>query len=208
MRPVAESVLDLTSRPIDKSVLEVVQNIQSGVAQVIERPKFDVRPITSINRMIEANHKADNARYNALVAKIDGVHVDDGGMKTRLDEIEERVNEQLNGVTQKQDSVSKDVSNKLDMLTKITGGVAIAGGALTLGFLGYKLLKAITGGGNKEEGGRSPARAKVNKRIHARSWGGRNEPLNARSIWDGKISMRLLTYEMTRTWTRRACGTH
>jgi len=99
-----------------------------------------------------------------------------------LNRIEDRTKLQVDGIKNQHDLNSADVGKKLDLLTKLTMGMAIVGGVTIVGVLGWKLVKGILGGKKENE---KKAAKKPNKRIHAREWSGAREQPVSRSLWEG-----------------------
>jgi hypothetical protein len=194
----SQLVEGLQNRPIDQKLLEGVQglqhdvhDLQHDVQAVASRPEFDPAQITALANQLEEAHNEDKTAHGLIVSRIEDIHGNEGPIHSGLNRIEDGVKLQVDEIKDQHDLNSADVGKKLDLLTKLTVGMAIAGGVTIIGALAWKLFKGILGGnkGNEKE-----AAKRLKARIHAREWSGAREPLVSRSLWDGEISPCFINY--------------
>ena len=188
----------LQNRPIDQTLLEGVQGLQHDlhvlqhdVQAVATRPEFDAAQIASLADQLKEARIEDKTAHELIVSRIEDLHGNEGPINAGLNRIEDRTKLQVDGIKNQHDLNSADVGKKLDLLTKLTMGMAIVGGVTIVGVLGWKLVKGILGGKKEDE---KEAAKKPNKRIHAREWSGAREQPVSRSLWEGEISSCFINY--------------
>jgi chromosome segregation ATPase len=176
MGPLAVTIHDLgehTER--GKAILDVVQDVHHGVLESNRRPAFDVRPINGLSKQMESYHNDQSQKYDAIESKLDNLGVDDGTMGSQMNQMRNEFKTALEDDRSQRQAHEVQIKQKIDFLTKVAAGTAIASGVTLLGFLGWKLVKGLFGK-KKEADNKKAARAqavnkaKVGKRLHPRAW--------------------------------------
>jgi hypothetical protein len=175
--PMADTLSDLASdRDRGKAILDVVQNVHHGVVETIRRPAFNLKPITDLSRLIEANHNDDRKSYENIEAKLDGIVLDDESFGTQMKAMRGEFREALESDKVHRETSRLAMEKKMDTLTKMAEGALIVSAVTAIGFFGWSLGKKLFGGNKKDEEEREQSNAqavnkkKIGKRLHARSW--------------------------------------
>ena len=175
--PMAVTLSDLAGdRDRGKAILDVVQNVHHGVVETIRKPAFNLKPITDLSRLIEANHKDDKKSYENIEAKLDGIVFDDESFGAQMKAMRGEFREALESDKDHREMSRLAMERKMDTLTKMAGGALIVSAVTAIGFFGWKLGKKLFGGKKTDEGESKQSttqavnKKKIEKRLHARSW--------------------------------------
>jgi hypothetical protein len=161
-----------------RAIFDAVQNVHHGLEEVKMRPIFDHKPVTGLAQQIQVYNSDQQRKINAISSKLDAIVVDDGSLGNQVKGMRQEVKEALASNRQIDDAKFQEMGKKLEVVTKVATGAAIASGLTLAVYFGWKAIKGLFG--KKKEKAQKIKRSvldsrAVPSRLHARSWDVKND---------------------------------
>jgi hypothetical protein len=159
-----------------RAIWDTVRNVHSGMEDLKMRPVVDHGPVLSMGKQLQVWQDASQRIQKGVSSKLDHILEDHASFGNQVKDMRQEVKQGLATNRQQDDAKLEVMSKKLDGVTKIATGAAIASGLTLAAYFGWKAIKGLFG--KKKAKTEKTEKTKrqlddsqnVPSRLHARSW--------------------------------------